>query len=91
LVGLRIPKACDISSKYFSVIDDCVSLAVASNEDFIGSFFNEIYCHGGVITSPDAIEGLRFCTVIVGGLTINANDSKSDFTALFDIQTIHGM
>ena len=37
------------------------------------------------------IEGMRYCTVVYGGLNITLNDPSADFSAFFDITTLLGL
>ena len=48
-------------------------------------------CAGGTIATTQALEALRFCEMITGGLTITVSDRAADFTSLWYISEIRGM
>ena len=43
-----------------------------------------------MLTAED-VEGLRFCTSILGGLDMTVANAVADFTAVYDIKKIGGM
>ena len=90
-LGIRIAKTCSNQSAYFSAIDECIPLTIASEPQFLNSFLAEIPCSGGTVLTADDVEGLRFCTSIMGGLDIAVADAVADFTAVHDIKKIGGM
>ena len=89
--GTRVAKQCVSGSNYFSSIDECVPVSIASTSAFLDSFLQTKSCNGGVVRSTAALEGLRFCNTIIGGLDIEVSDLSADFTSLYDVVSITGM
>ena len=82
---------CGKNSLYYSLIDECIPLAIISNPKFLNSFMNDIPCYGGVVATLADLEALRYCnTIIEEGLTFTVNDPLADFSAVFDIKSITG-
>jgi len=86
-----VAQICESGYNYFSSIDECVPLNIASTAAFLNSFLQSKRCIGGVVNSSIALEGLRFCNTIVGSLDIVVGDLSADFTSLYDVGTITGM
>ena len=82
---------CAPDEQYFSLIDECVSLSIASMPIFLNSFLSGHVCHGGVITTAAELIGLRYCDTIDSDLIIAVNDPNADFAALYDIETFEGL
>ncbi len=57
---------------------------------FLPAFQREKRCFGSIVRTVAELEGLRFCEVIVGSLTIEVEDASADFTALHYIRAIEG-
>lgn len=91
LTGTRIPKVCDSTSTYFSLINECISNDYASLPAFLEAFEAGHTCHGGNITTVDELEGLRYCDTIAGDLAILVADANADFTSLYDIEIVEGI
>ena len=91
MAGTRVAQSCGSGSNYFSLIDECVPLSIASTAAFLSSFRQTKSCIGGVVDSVAALEGLRFCNTIVGMLDIEVGNLEADFTSLYDIGTITGV
>ena len=89
--GTRIAQKCGSGAKYFSVIDECVPLSIASTATFLDSFLLASPCTGGEMATQAQIEGIRYCNMIYGGLNITLNDPSADFSAFFDITTLLGL
>lgn len=89
--GIRVAKTCDGNAAYFSAIDECVPLSIASTQEFLDIFSLSDICIGGEMATQAQIEGMRYCQVVHGGLNITLSDANADFTALFDITTLHGL
>ena len=85
-----MPASCDSSSVYVASLGECVPNTLASDPVFLSTLTSPKKCAGGVIASVQALESLRFCSVITSDLIISVNDSAADFTALFDISSING-
>ena len=51
----------------------------------------EIPCSVGTVLTAEDVEGLRFCTSILGGLDMTVANAVADFTAVYDIKKIGGM
>jgi hypothetical protein len=90
-VGARVSQACGSQSRYFSAIDECVPLSIASSKVFVDAISAKKRCAGGRISTKTALEALRFCDVITSALSIEVNEMNADFTALHDIETIEGL
>ena len=84
---------CDNSAKYFSSIDECVPLSIASSTVFLDTFTSSVNpCSpSGPIETVADLEALRYCGYVNGSLTIAVKDSNADFSALRDIQVISGL
>lgn len=91
LPGTRIALACGSGSKYFSSIDECIPLNIATMPAFLASFTNTKACNGTVVKTVDDLEALRYCATIKGRLDIQVNDGNADFGSLYDIGSISGM
>ena len=91
MAGTRIAKVCDTDAMYFSAIDACVPLSIASTPEFLNSFSLTNPCTGGEIATQAQMEGLRYCNTVYGGLNITINVPDADFTALFDISAVIGL
>lgn len=84
---------CGSNAKYFSLIDECVPLSIASSDVFLNAFTssgNTCSPPGPIVTVAD-LEALRYCGYVNGSLTIAVKDSSADFSALRDIEIISGL
>ena len=90
-LGVRVAQACGSEAKYFSALDECVPLSIASTQSFQGSILLSSSCPGGEMATQAQIEGTRYCNVIYGGLNITLDDPSADFSAFFDINTLLGL
>ena len=89
--GTRVAQTCGSDAKYFSAIDECVPLNIASSRLFLDTFLLTSSCIGGEMATQTQIEGMRYCNVIYGGLNITLKDASADFSAFFDITTLLGL
>ena len=89
--GTRVAKQCVSGSNYFSSIDECVPVSIASTSAFTSSLLSSKTCTGRLVSTLSDLEGLRFCNTIIGGLDIEVSDLSADFTSLYDVGTITGM
>ena len=76
---------------YFSTIDECVPLSIASTQEFIDIFSMLDACVGGEMATQAQVEGMRFCQVVYNGLNITLSEPGADFSAFFDITTLIGL
>ena len=92
-VGARLALTCGSDTSYFSSIDECVPLSIAATPAFLQSITFKTPCNFGNVTvkTVDELEGLRFCGIISGSLSIAVNDLTADYSALYDIATIQGL
>lgn len=90
LSGSRLAQTCAAGSNYFPAIDECVPLQLASTQAFLNAYSFVKTCAGGVVDSVDKLEGLRYCQVVTGSLTIAVSDVNADYSALYDIRQIQG-
>lgn len=88
--GTRIVQNCGASAVYFSAIDECVPLLLASMPHFLAAFELGKTCAGQTVRSLDELEGLRFCDTIDSTLVVQVTDEAADFSALRDIEVITG-
>ena len=88
--GTRAPLSCAPDTQFFSLIDECVPLAIASMPVFLSSFLAGHVCYGGTITTAEQLIGLRYCDTIVSDLIIAVDDPNADFNALHDIEIFEG-
>ena len=89
--GTRVTPTCGAGASYFSAIDECVPLSIASSPVFLASFEVAKHCTGGVISTVAQLEGLRFCDTVTTELIISVNDAGADFSALRDMEIIMGL
>jgi hypothetical protein len=57
---------------------------------FLKAYQNINTCAGGIVSTTEHLEALRFCNIVQGSLTINVGDESADFNALHDISMIRG-
>ncbi len=66
------------------------SSTLAAIPSFSSSLQRRRSCAGGVISTPLALEALRFCTHVEGALSITLAQ-PTDYSALLDITVIKGL
>ena len=91
VAGQQLPKICDAGSNYFSKLDACIPIVIASKSEFLESFQISKVCFGAMVQSLRDLESLRYCSLILGTLEIIVDDATADFTALWDITEITGV
>ena len=89
-IGTRIAQDCGSDAKYFTTIDECIPLNIATMPAFLASFTKTKTCSGGAVKTVDDLEALRYCASISGHLDIQVNDGNADFGSLHDIGAIDG-
>ena len=89
--GSRVARSCGLNANFFSSIDECVPLAIASLTKFLTAYQNVVACPGGIVASSDDLEKYRFCQLVTDSLTIQFFDTSADFSALYDIASVEGL
>ena len=89
--GSRIVPNCGYEAKYFAKIDECVLLFITSMVEFLEAFEMTHACSGRVMHTKDELNGLRFCDIVTGALTVTVNDAQADFDVLRDIEAVMGL
>jgi hypothetical protein len=89
--GARLAPFCDLNFTYLELIDECIPISIASTNLFLSAYQTTKACQGGSVDSTAALERLRYCQVISGGLHLSVNDLAADFSSLHDIQQIEGL
>jgi hypothetical protein len=89
--GSRVAQSCGSNANYFSSIDECVLLAIASLTKFLTAYQNVVSCPGGVVSSNADLEAYRFCQYITGSLVIQFYDLSADFSVLYDLTSLDGL
>ena len=83
---------CATDARYYSSIDECIPLSIASSDGFLSSFGSSVNdCSpSGPIRNLADLEALRYCDTIVGSLVVEVNDPGADFSVFRDIEVITG-
>ena len=89
--GTRIPQDCGPDGKYFEVIDECVSLYLASMPAFLQAFEVAHECSGRTVRTAEDLNGLRYCDTMAGELIVAVNDPLADFDVFRDMEVILGL
>ena len=89
--GSRIVPNCGYEAKYFAKIDECVPLFITSMVEFLEAFEMTHACSGRDVHTKEELNGLRFCDIVTGALTVTVNDAQADFDVLRDIEAVMGL
>ena len=83
---------CAGDARYYSSIDECIPLSIASSDGFLNSFGSSVnHCSpSGPIRNIADLEALRYCDTVVGSLVVEVNDPGADFSVFRDLQVITG-
>ena len=90
IAGSVVAPTCPPNSTYYSTIQECVDVSIASLLAFASAIQLQLPCAGGVISTAAQLESLRFCTSITGPLVITVSQ-PADYTSLHSIASIAGL
>ena len=87
----ELPLDCsNTSTVYVRAVHACLPIETAQNAAVKHALVETKQCPGGVFTSSDMLQRLRFCNEISGPLVLFAINEAIDPTVFWDIKSIQG-
>ncbi len=89
---VELPLDCsNVSTVYVRAVHACLPIETAQNATVKHALVEIRQCPGGVFTSDDMLQRLRFCTHISGPLVIQSVSGAIDISVLWDIEELQGV